>query len=268
MTPPEKTARMPVVFIGHGNPMNAIEDTPWSRRWQRLGQELPRPRAILCISAHWEAPDVRVSSSATPETIHDFHGFPDALFAVRYPAPGSPELAQRVGALLPEHTVVSDARRGLDHGAWAVLKLIYPAADVPVVQMSMDTRQSGAYHYALAQQLAPLRDEGVLVFASGNIVHNLRTFDFHATQPADWARDFDLQVGRRVVEADHAALINWSSLGQNAALAIPTPEHYLPLLYALALRCDDDDVVTFNADVVSSLSMRSYIFGATADVHA
>ncbi len=253
--------RQPVLFVGHGNPMNAIEDTVWHRRWQQLGQELPRPRAILCISAHWEAPGVRVTTAERPETVHDFRGFPEALYAVQYPAPGSPALAARVMELLQGHAVEGDAQRGLDHGAWGVLKVMFPDADVPVVQLSMDTRQPGAYHYALAQQLGPLRDEGVLIMGSGNIVHNLRLFDFDATEPADWAWDFDLQVGQLIAQGRDAMLIDWAALGPNAARAIPTPEHYLPLLYALALRRPDDPVTSFNADVVSAISMRGYVFG-------
>ncbi len=258
---------MPVVFVGHGSPMNAIEDSRWRQRWQQLGRELPRPRAILCISAHWEAPGVRVSTAASPPTIHDFYGFPPALFAVQYPAPGSPELAERVMQLLAGHTVVADAQRGLDHGAWSVLLPMYPDADVPVVQLSMDTRQPGAYHYALAQQLAPLRDEGVLVLASGNIVHNLRTFNFHDLRPATWAQQFDHAIAQRLTAGDDAGLAAWSQLGPHAAEAIPTPEHYLPLLYALALRRPQDRVQFFNEDVISTLSMRSVIW-ANTDVHA
>lgn len=253
------TTRQPVLFLGHGSPMNAIEDNRWNAAWRTLGDRLPRPRAILCVSAHWETRGVYVTATDAPETIHDFYGFPKALFDVRYAAPGDPVLAQRIAALGGEVAIRLDPGRGLDHGAWGVLQPMYPAADIPVLQLSLDTRQPGAWHYALAQKLAPLREEGVLIVASGDIVHNLGLFRFHSHEPLDWALRFRDEVNRRIAARDHAALCDWPALGRDAQLSIPTPEHYLPLLYALALQRDDDAVETFNDDVVSALSMTSLV---------
>lgn len=253
--------KMPVLFLGHGSPMNAIEDNPWRRSWQRLGTLLPRPKAILCVSAHWETRGVYVTATATPETIHDFYGFPRALFDVRYGAPGSPALAQRVAELLHGTRVHLDAGRGLDHGAWAVLQPMYPAADIPIVQLSLSILQPGAWHYDLAKQLAPLRDEGVLIVGSGNIVHNLRLFRFHESKPHDWALRFDEEVAGRIETAHHEGLLGYETLGPDALLSVPTPEHYLPLLYVLAQQQADDSVQFFNAEVQSAISMRSLLIG-------
>ncbi len=255
---------MPVLFLGHGSPMNAIEDNTWSQSWRHLGRRLQRPRAILCVSAHWETRGVYVTATSAPETIHDFYGFPQALFDVRYPAPGDAELAQRVATLGADVPIRLDAGRGLDHGAWSVLWPMYPAADIPVLQLSLDTRQPGAWHYALARRLAPLREEGVLIVASGDIVHNLGLFRFHEHGAPDWALRFRDEVNQRIAARDHAALCDWPALGRDAQLAIPTPEHYLPLLYALALQHEDDTVETFNDDVVSALSMTSLLISAPA----
>jgi 4,5-DOPA dioxygenase extradiol len=253
--------RQPVLFVGHGSPMNAIERNPWSAAWQRLGQRLPRPRAILCVSAHWETRGVAVTASPAPETIHDFYGFPQPLFDVRYPAPGDPALARRIAALDTALPIRLDPARGLDHGAWSVLRVMFPAADVPVLQLSLDTRQPGAWHYAFARRLAPLRDEGVLVVGSGDIVHNLGLFRFGHSTALPWALRFRDEVNRRIAAADHAALADWPALGGDAALAVPTPEHFLPLLYVLALQRADDRIETFNDDVVSALSMTSLVVG-------
>ncbi|MFO1515649.1 MAG: 4,5-DOPA dioxygenase extradiol [Lysobacterales bacterium] len=253
------TIRQPVLFLGHGSPMNAIEASPWRAAWADLGRRLPRPRAILCVSAHWETRGVYVTAAAAPETIHDFYGFPKALFDLRYPAPGDPALARRIAALGADLPIRCDPGRGLDHGAWSVLHVMYPQADVPVLQLSLDTRQPGPWHYALARRLAPLREEGVLIVGSGDIVHNLGLFRFHASAGLDWALRFRDEVNRRIAARDHAALADWPRLGTDAHLAIPTPEHYLPLLYALALERDDDSVETFNDDVISALSMTSLL---------
>lgn len=255
---------MPVLFIGHGNPMNAIEPNALHRSWQALGKALPRPRAILCVSAHWETRGVWVTAAERPATLHDFYGFPKALFDVQYPAPGDPSLARRIAALLAEHDARLDAERGLDHGAWSVLAAMYPEADLPVVQLSLDTREPAAFHYRIAKKLAPLRDDGVLVVGSGNIVHNLSLFDFHDPAPADWALRFDLMVRQRLAARDHAALIDYAALGPDARRAIPTPEHYLPLLYALALQGADEPLRIFNETVMSTLSMTSLLIGAAA----
>jgi len=256
------TLPMPVLFVGHGSPMNAIDDNPWSRTWRELGRRLRRPRAILCVSAHWETAGPVLTGNTRPGTIHDFYGFPQALFDVQYRAPGDPALAQRVVDLLGEEAGARiDPQRGLDHGAWSVLLPMYPDADVPVVQLGIDTRRQGAWHYALARRLAPLRDEGVLILASGDIVHNLRLFDFHATQGEPWALRFRDTVNAHIREGRHAALADWPSL-DDAALAIPTPEHYIPLLYALAAGRDGDGLAFFNDDVRGSLSMTSLLIGA------
>ncbi len=253
---------MPAVFLGHGSPMNAIEDNAWRRSWQALGQRLPRPKAILCISAHWETQGVYVSSAEKPETIHDFHGFPRALFNVRYPAPGSPALAHRVAELISQPRVHLDSHRGLDHGAWGVLQPMYPEADIPVVQLSLSSLQPGAWHFDLAQQLAPLRDEGVLVVGSGNIVHNLRLFRQNQPEAYDWAQRFDEDIAERIAEGHHDGMLGYETLGADALLAIPTPEHYLPLLYVLALQREGEAVEFFNEDVSSAISMRSVLIGA------
>ncbi|WP_329743508.1 4,5-DOPA dioxygenase extradiol [Dyella sp. A6] len=255
--------RMPAVFVGHGNPMNAIEDNRYHASWQRLGAALPRPRAIVCVSAHWETRGVYLTGASRPETIHDFYGFPAELFAVQYPAPGDPVLARDVAGLLGdiEPRVHLDAGHGFDHGMWSVLRGMYPAADIPTIQLSLDATRSGGRHYELAQRLAPLRDEGVLIVGSGNIVHNLGLFRFHDRTVPAWASAFQRQVNELIEQHDHAALCRYESLGEYAALAIPSAEHYLPLLYVLAAQADDDALSFFNDEVASSLSMTSLIVG-------
>ena len=256
------TAPMPIVFLGHGSPMNAIEDNDFRRSWQNLGKHLPRPKAILCVSAHWETRGVYVTSSEHPETIHDFGGFPKALFAVRYPAPGSPALAHRVAGLIDGARVHLDPERGLDHGAWSVLGPMYPEADIPIVQLSLAVLKPGAWHYDLAKALSPLRDEGVLVVGSGNIVHNLRMYRFNDSTPYDWALRFDEDVAERISAGRHDGLLGYETLGSDALLSIPTPEHYLPLLYVLALQREGETVSFFNDEVTSAISMRSVLIGA------
>jgi len=257
---------LPALFLGHGSPMNAIEDSPFRRAWGELGQRLPRPEAILCISAHWETRGVFLTGPAAPPTIHDFYGFPDELFAVRYPAPGAPELAQRAASMLERHGAGLDPERGLDHGCWSVLLAMYPDADVPVVQLSLDTREPGPFHYALARELRPLRDEGVLIVGSGNLVHNLRLADFALDSGYDWALRFDALVRGRIEAGDHAALAAYSELGPDARLAVPTPEHYLPLLYALAVQDAGEPVALFNTGaVLGSISMTSVVVGAIGE---
>ncbi|MGQ0429171.1 MAG: 4,5-DOPA dioxygenase extradiol [Gammaproteobacteria bacterium] len=253
--------KMPVLFVGHGNPMNAIERNEFFRGWQEVARRLPKPAAILCISAHWETQGAWVTATELPQTIHDFYGFPKALFNVRYPAPGSPALAARVAGLVTTERVQQDPGRGLDHGAWSVLVAMYPAADIPVVQLGMDTRLPGSHHYAIGMQLAPLRDEHVLVMGSGNIVHNLPLFSFHDPRPLDWALRCDLELRRRIAAREHEALIDYDSLGDDARLAVPTPEHYYPLLYALALQQEGEPAEFFNARVASSVSMTSVLIG-------
>lgn len=256
--------KMPVLFVGHGNPMNAIERNEFHRSWHELGRRLPKPKGVLCISAHWETRGVHVTATDTPETIHDFYGFPKALFDVRYPAPGDPRLAQRVSALISSQEVRLDPGRGLDHGAWSVLAPMYPASDIPVVQLSLDTGQPGKFHYALARELAPLRDEGVLILASGNIVHNLRLFSFHDPKPLPWATACDAALRLRILARDHEALMDYDSLGPDASLAVPTPEHYFPLLYALGLQEAAEPAGFFNERVLSAISMTSVLIGGPA----
>lgn len=253
---------MPVLFLGHGSPMNAIEDNVWSRAWRALAERLPRPRAILCVSAHWETHGPWLTGRAAPPTLHDFGGFPQALFDVWYPAPGDPALAGRVAELLgSEFPARIDLVRGLDHGAWGVLRPMYPDADIPVVQLGIDSRRPGIWHVALAQRLLPLRDEDVLVIGSGDIAHNLRLFDWRDPTPLPWALRFRERVNTLIRNRDLAALADWPALGEDAALSIPTPEHYLPLLYAMALAREDDDFECFNDDVIGSLSMTSLLIG-------
>ncbi len=260
---------MPVLFLGHGSPMNAIEDSPCSREWAALGRRLPRPRAILCVSAHWETRGVYVTAAERPETIHDFYGFPKALFDVRYPAPGSPELAQRVAGLLgtgPDALEVRlDPDRGLDHGAWRVLRPMYPEAHITVLPLGLDTGRPPAYHPARARRLAPLREEGVLILGSGDIVHNLRLFSFHGTAAMDWALRFRSLANRLIEDGDDQALADYPALGADARLAIPTPEHYLPLLYVLGARRPGERPRLFNDMVTSSLSMTSILYGGPAE---
>jgi len=255
--------RMPALFVGHGNPMNAIERNRFHLSWEALGQRLPRPKAVLCISAHWQTHGVRLTASERPETIHDFRGFPKALFELEYPASGDPELARRVAGLLADHQPGLDSARGLDHGAWSILVAMYPNADVPVVQLSLDSGRPAAFHYALGRKLAPLREEGVLILGSGNIVHNLRRFSFDNPAPLDWAVEFDEDVKRKIVSREHGALIDYGSLGEHANLAIPTDEHFLPLLYALAGRDEAEPIGFFNEVVLSSISMSSVLVGET-----
>jgi 4,5-DOPA dioxygenase extradiol len=259
MTPTTQT--MPVLFVGHGSPMNAIEDNAVTRGWRDAAASLPKPRAILCVSAHWETRGVYACASPQPETIHDFYGFPQALFDVRYPAPGDPALAQHIAELVRGTPVRTTDDWGLDHGAWSVLRVMYPQADVPVVQLSLDTSQAGAFHLGIARDLAPLRDEGVLLVASGNVVHNLRLWNWRNPAPSEWAvRASDL-LRDRILAGDVAALADWRSLGADVALAVPTPEHYLPLLYALGARRDGEKIEIFNEVVSSSLAMTSVRVG-------
>jgi 4,5-DOPA dioxygenase extradiol len=252
---------MPAIFVGHGNPMNAIERNEFHQGWESLARRLPRPQAILCISAHWETQGAQVTAADRPATIHDFYGFPQALFDVRYPAPGDPALATRVAGLVRSEKVRLDAERGLDHGAWSVLIAMYPDADIPVVQLGMDTGRPGTHHYALARQLAPLRDENVLVLASGNMVHNLRMFSFRDSEPQAWAMECDRELRTLIADRHHQALADYPGRDSTTRLAVPTPEHYYPLLYALALQDTDEPAEFFNVRVVSAISMTSVVIG-------
>ena len=254
-------SRMPVLFVGHGNPMNAIERNAFHRGWEEIGRQLPRPRAILCISAHWETRGTALMASEKPETIHDFYGFPQELNEMQYPAPGHPELARRTAGLLAGVQPRLALDWGLDHGTWSVLAAMFPRADIPVVQLSLAMNQPAAYHYNLGKDLAPLCDEGVLILGSGNWVHNLARFDFGDPAPADWAVRCDEAIQKCIVARDHAALIDYPALDRDARLAVPTAEHYLPLLYVLALQNTGEPVRFFNQAVVSTLAMTSVVIG-------
>lgn len=229
---------MPTIFFGHGNPMNALSKNAYTDGWASIGHSIPRPKAVLAISAHWYIPACAVTANSAPQTIHDFGGFPKELYQVQYPAPGSPELARRVKDLLAPVSVALDGSWGLDHGTWSVLRHVFPGADVPVVQLSIDTRQPPQFHYEIGQSLAPLREEGILIIGSGNIVHNLNTYEWGnpKVHPFDWAERFEKNARELLLKGDDTLLIAYEQLGRDAMLSIPTPEHYLPLLYVLGLR--------------------------------
>lgn len=236
--------RMPAIFFGHGNPMNAIQTNRWTQRWHDLGRAIPRPKAIVCVSAHWYLPGTLVTANEKPRTIHDFGGFPRPLYEYEYPAPGAPQLVERLQSLLAPADVRGDLHWGLDHGTWSVLCHVFPEADVPVVQLSIDETQPAEFHYELGQKLAPLRDEGILVIGSGNLVHNLHTYAWgrHDPEPFDWAIRFEALARECITTRNHAPLVGYEKLGSDAQLAAPTPDHYLPLLYILGMQREDDAV--------------------------
>lgn len=260
-----KTPKMPVLFLGHGSPMNAIEENEFVSGFRNVAQTIPKPNAILCVSAHWETKGTFVTAMQNPPTIHDFGGFPKALFDVQYPAPGSPDLAKETQSLITKTEVGLDDKWGLDHGAWSVIKHLYPAADIPVIQLSIDYSQTPQYHYELAQELKSLREKGVLIIGSGNMVHNLRMVEWrrlHDTYGFDWAIEANEQMKSHILSGDHQPLIHFRSQGRAWDLAIPTPEHYLPLLYSMALREESDSVSLFNDQpVAGSLTMTSVKIG-------
>ncbi|WP_224996020.1 4,5-DOPA dioxygenase extradiol [Cesiribacter sp. SM1] len=254
---PESGA-MPVLFLGHGSPMNAIEENNFSKGWRRMGESLPKPTAVLCISAHWLTKGTYVTAMEQPVTIHDFGGFPKALFDMRYPAKGDPELALAAQESAKNNSIALTHDWGLDHGAWSVLTHLYPSANVPVVQLSLDYSLDLAEHYKLAKSLASLRKKGVLIMGSGNIVHNLRMLDWHLSTGFDWAIEANEKIKSLIRNRDHAALINYQTLGVAVKLAVPTPDHYLPLIYALALQEENEQASFFNDEaVVGSITMTS-----------
>lgn len=255
----ESTGRMPVLFVGHGSPMNAIEQNEFTEGWRSMVSLIPKPKAVLCISAHWETNGTFITSMAKPKTIHDFGGFPQILFDVQYPAPGSPELAMEVQTSINSANVEPDEKWGLDHGAWSVLRQMYPDASVPVIQMSLDYNQNAQNQYNIARELAPLRDKGVLIIGSGNMVHNLRAIDWSGkTQGFDWALEANAVFKKLIRENGHQQLVNYQNLGKSVEMAIPSAEHYLPLLYVLALKKNDEEVTFFNdKTVMGSISMTS-----------
>ena len=256
------TDRMPVLFVGHGNPMNAITENTYSKSWAAIGKRLSLPKAILCVSAHWLTNGTAVTMSEHPKTIHDFGGFPDELFKVEYPAPGSVDYAKMAISAVSSTKVHEDFKWGLDHGAWSVLKNMYPLANVPVFQLSIDYSKPPQYHYNLAKELSSLRNKGVLIVASGNVVHNLGMVSWGDKEKKfDWAIEFDNLVKNSIENNDPAALINYQKLGAIAEMAHPTNDHYLPLMYTLGLRSDKDKFEFFNNDFdLGSISMRSVIF--------
>jgi len=251
---------LPALFVGHGSPMYAVSENPFSRSWAELGHKLPRPEAILCISAHWESDGVQLSGAEKPPTIHDFTGFPQTLFDVEYPAPGSPELAALIAGQLHDLPVIIDHVRGLDHGAWSVLKPMFPQADIPVVQLSLDRRQSPEWHYRFGHRISSLRYHGVLVVGSGNIVHNLSDLIWQEGVHHEWAVRFDAAIAAAIEAGDHETVIHYNRLGEDVRRAVPTPEHFLPLLYVLAMQQPQDRLSFFNAEVgMGSISMRSLV---------
>jgi 4,5-DOPA dioxygenase extradiol len=257
--------RTPVIFIGHGSPMNALASNSYTGALGKLKELCPAPRAILCISAHWMTEDTRVTYMQQPKTIHDFFGFPPELFAIQYPAPGSPEIAELVCSTVNTPRIIPDDKTwGLDHGTWSVLRHIYPAADIPVVQLSLDMTRPAHYHYHIGQQLASLRDEGILIIGSGNIVHNLRRIDRSTdATPYDWAVEFDNWVRDRLLEKDFDALVNDMTATDAGRLSIPTPEHYLPFLYILGAGGQSEDLqFHYEAMQNASISMRTFSIGA------
>ncbi len=249
---------LPAIFFGHGNPMKAVSNHSYTEAWRRVGEATPKPKAVLSISAHWYVPGTAVTVSATPRTIHDFGGFPRELYQVRYPAPGSPDLARRVQELLKPLPVGLDNSWGLDHGTWSVLRHVYPQADMPVVQLSIDQTQSAAFHFEVGKRVSPLRDEGVLIVGSGNLVHNLRTYAWGrpAVEPYEWAVRFETDARNLMLAGEPRPLIDYKDLGPDALLAIPTPDHYLPLLYVLGTK-QQGETISFPVEGVDggSISM-------------
>jgi 4,5-DOPA dioxygenase extradiol len=249
---------LPAIFFGHGNPLNALLNNQYTEGWRRIGEQILKPKAILAISAHWFVPETGVTISTAPRTIHDFGGFPHELYQVRYPAPGDPELARRVQQMLAPVPVTLDDLWGLDHGTWSVLRHVYPGADIPIVQLSIDEAQPASFHYEIGRKLAPLREEGVLIVGSGNLVHNLHTYAWgkHMADPYDWAVRFENDAKALLLAGDHKPLVQYESMGPEALLSIPTPDHYLPLLYVNGTR-QRGETVTFPVEGVDggSISM-------------
>lgn len=257
--------KMPALFLGHGSPMNAIEENEFVSGFRNIAKDIPLPKAILCVSAHWETRGTFVTAMDLPRTIHDFGGFPKELFAVQYPVPGSPALANEVQSIITQTEVGLDHQWGLDHGAWSVIKHLYPKADIPVVQLSLDYRQTPQYHYELAKQLKSLRERGVLIIGSGNMVHNLSKVEWsrlNETFGYEWATEANEKMKKYILDGNHQELINFRSQGTAFNLAIPTPEHYLPLLYSLALQEKNEEVAFFNDKAVAgALTMTSVKIG-------
>lgn len=251
---------MPVVFIGHGSPMNIIEDNQFSSGWRQIAASIPKPKAILVISAHWFTTGSYLLTTPYPTTIYDFYGFPDELYRIEYPAPGAPDLAHRVGKLIGSHGM--DSSRGLDHGAWSVLKMMYPNADVPVTQLSVNQSCDTRAIFSLGEKLRPLREEGVLILSSGNVVHNLSLIDFSTQGGFQWADEFDLYIQQSLQDKAYERVIDYTKAGESAKYAFFTPDHFYPLVYALGAASPDDNLQIYNdSRIYGSLSMTSYVFG-------
>lgn len=261
----ETDSIMPVLFVGHGSPMNGIEDNEFSQYWKKLASEIEKPKAVLCISAHWLTKGTHITAMEKPKTIHDFGGFPQALFDVQYPAPGNPELAKETAALFEKPKVELDHEWGLDHGTWTIVRHMYPDATIPVLQLSIDYNQPASYHYVIAKNLAALRKKGVLIIGSGNMVHNLRMVAWDKLNESygfDWAIEMNTIFKEKINSGDHKALIEYEKLNPAAKLAIPTPDHYYPLMYALGLKTEKDNISFFNdKPMAGSLTMTSVKFG-------
>ncbi len=258
----ENTDTMPILFLGHGSPMNAIEENEFVQGFRNVAKEIPIPKAILCISAHWETNGTFVTAMNHPKTIHDFGGFPQTLFDVQYPAPGSPELAHETKKLITKTNVGLDQSWGLDHGAWTVIKHLYPNANIPVIQMSLDYNKDSQFHYELAKEISSLRNKGVLIIGSGNMVHNLGLLSWQNLNTVDfgfdWAKEASAKMKESIMNDNHTSLIQYKNQGRAFQLAIPSPEHYLPLLYILGLKTKNDKVELFNDKAVAgSLTMTS-----------
>jgi len=252
--------RMPLLFIGHGSPMNAIEDNVFSRKWAKIGTEIPRPQAILCISAHWLTSGTFVTAMEEPRTIHDFGGFPPELFRQQYPSPGSPELAKLISNMPESNLIEKDFTWGLDHGTWSVLKPMFPLADIPVIQLSIDYSKPPEFHFELAKELGKLRDKGVLVLGSGNIVHNLRQLRVDEKIP-DWSFEFDTKIAGWIETGDDQSIVDFLKLGALAQMAHPSYDHFLPLIYALGFKSEGEFPEFFNTGFqMGSISMRSVIW--------
>lgn len=259
-----QTQLMPVLFVGHGSPMNGIEINEFSTKWADMAKTIPVPQAVLVVSAHWFTKGTQITAMDFPPTIHDFGGFPKALFDVQYPAPGSPELAKETAQLIKSTDLILDHDWGLDHGAWSIVKHMYPAANIPVLQLSIDYTKNASYHYQLAKELMELRKKGVLILGSGNMVHNLRMMSWEMINGGgyDWALEINQKFKELILNKNHQPLINYQQLGNEALLAIPTPEHYLPLMYTLGLQLENEEAILFNDKAVGgSLTMTSVQIG-------
>lgn len=264
---PGNAGKMPVLFIGHGSPMNGIENNSFSESWKALGVEMHVPKAVIIVSAHWFTKGTRITAMNNPQTIHDFGGFPKALFDVQYPAPGDPALAKETISIVHQAEVIPDHDWGLDHGAWTIVRHMYPDASIPVLQLSIDYTKPASYHYELAKELAALRRRGVLILASGNMVHNLRALNWNFPESGfDWAIESNEIFKKHLVDGNHRALIHYEQLGAAVRMAIPTPEHYLPLIYAIGLQDKSDSLALFNdKTLMGSISMTSALFTSPAE---